>query len=74
MKEMLKLLAWYNQKTNWTIYTILKTIPEEKLIQNKGAFYGSILGILAVRSAFSASDNLSGLFASCAAIAGSPFK
>jgi uncharacterized damage-inducible protein DinB len=46
MKKALTLYADYNAQTNADIITLLETLPEEKITENAGLFYSSILGVL----------------------------
>jgi len=45
-KEVLELLAKYNELTNQEMIKILEGIEPTKLTENVGSYYGSILGIL----------------------------
>jgi uncharacterized damage-inducible protein DinB len=46
MKKMLTLYADYNAQTNEKVLELLETLPEEKITENSGVYYTSILGIL----------------------------
>lgn len=46
MKDLFLLLANYNLETNNSMIKILENLPTEKLIQEMGGFYHSILGTL----------------------------
>ena len=46
VKEIYKLLAKYNQITNQDLITILREVDANKLSENLGSYYSSILGIL----------------------------
>jgi uncharacterized damage-inducible protein DinB len=46
MKELFQLLAEYNAKTNVEMIEILEKLPPERLAQEVGSFYGSILGLV----------------------------
>ena len=46
MKEIFQLLAEYNALTNLEMIGILEKLPAEKLAQEAGSFYGSILGLV----------------------------
>jgi uncharacterized damage-inducible protein DinB len=44
--EHLKLMAGYNQWMNERLVTLLEGTPNDDLLQNRGAFFGSVLGTL----------------------------
>ena len=46
VKEIYKLLVKYNQITNQDLITILREVDANKLSENLGSYYSSILGIL----------------------------
>jgi uncharacterized damage-inducible protein DinB len=46
MKELFQLLAEYNAKTNVEMIGILEKLPPERLAQDAGSFYRSILGLV----------------------------
>lgn len=45
-REDIVLLASYNATMNETLYLAASTLPQEVLIADRGAFFGSILGTL----------------------------
>lgn len=46
VKDHFELLSLYNQKMNANIYQAAGHLPHEDLVENRGAFFGSILGTL----------------------------
>ncbi|HMF31606.1 MAG TPA: DinB family protein [Candidatus Lokiarchaeia archaeon] len=46
MQELFQLLAEYNAQTNREMYQILEGLPSEKLTEDLGSFYKSIIGLL----------------------------
>jgi uncharacterized damage-inducible protein DinB len=44
--ESVQLLARYNQWMNERLYAAAATLPEQAVAQNRGAFFGSLLGTL----------------------------
>jgi uncharacterized damage-inducible protein DinB len=46
LKQHICLMAEYNQWMNQKLYEVASTLSEELLAENKGAFFGSIIGTL----------------------------
>jgi uncharacterized damage-inducible protein DinB len=44
--DHLKLMAGYNQWMNERIFSLLESVPDEELMRNRGAFFGSVTGTL----------------------------
>ncbi|MGN6422563.1 MAG: DinB family protein [Asticcacaulis sp.] len=45
-KEHLRLMARYNQTMNARLIALVEGLPEEALLEDRGAFFGSILGTM----------------------------
>ena len=46
MKSNFELMAAYNQKMNISIYEVVSRLSEDEIKQQRGAFFGSVLGTL----------------------------
>lgn len=46
LQHNLNLLARYNQWMNNNLYQLASTLTQDELLQNRGAFFGSVAGIL----------------------------
>jgi uncharacterized damage-inducible protein DinB len=46
MKELLSLMASYNQETNQQLFEILNSLEQDKLRKETGSYFNSILGLI----------------------------